>query len=330
MSYIMGSKLSFVLEQLSQYSGDKKVMADSTFIICPWHAEQTPSGRVFHGAATRSPGFYKCYGCGHAAKWDELAVHIGLKPFVKQRPGDEFINLGLLEVEQENATEDMLLTELPRNKRWRGIKTSLLTDIGGKLCVINHPEHGYLKPKIYLPILVNDETKGYIKARLTKHDNYPSYINAKGQWSKTHGLFPYDYSISLARKIKSKAMVLVEGPRDALRLLQLGVPAMCILGTQSWSDNKAKLLEIGGITTIVLLMDGDCAGQKASEMLVQKLTSMFKVIEIKLWAIKGSPYLEFKDCKEPSKAAKSNQVTLWDACNCPEWIVQKIKRKYFT
>jgi hypothetical protein len=105
---------------------------------------------------------------------------------------------------------------------------------------------------------------------------------------------------------------------------------MCILGTQSWSDNKAKLLELAGVETVVLLMDGDCAGIDATYMLKPKLIQMFKVKVIKLWKLTGSPYIQFKDEEYPSKAAKKADVTLWDPGNCPEWILKKVKRLYFT
>lgn len=337
MDYVSArAKLDFVLNQLSQYAGPTKQGSGSTFIICPFHAEKTPSGRIFHSETTKSPGYFKCYGCGEAASWDKVAPLLGLKPFKQPKPTDEYANFNLLpEGDVEEAAvegfvnEDMELSSLPKNKVWREIKTNLLIDLGAKKCRVNHPEHGLLKPKLWLPVYVNGELKGYIKARFKKHPDYPSYINAKGPWSKTHGLFPYDYSVKLAKKLKSKTVVLVEGQRDALRLIQIGIPAMCILGTQSWSDTKGKILELAGFERIVLMMDGDCAGIAATELLKPKLKALFEVKVIKLWSIKGSPYIQFKNKDEPSKAAKNAGVSLWDPGNCPDWIIRKIKSKYF-
>ncbi len=327
-------RLQFVLDQLAQYSGLKNTQPSYTLIICPFHAEKTPSGRVNHSATSKSPGWFKCYGCGHSAKWDELAPKLGLKPFTRQKPADEFLNLSLMSPDvrttsKEFVKEEMTLSELPKGKTWRGIKTSLLTELGAKKCKVNHPEHGWLKTKIYLPVLINKRLRGYIKARVTKHADYPSYINAKGGWSKTHGLFPFDFAIAVAKRLKTKTVLLVEGPRDALRLLQMGVPAMCILGTRSWSDTKSKLLELAGLTQVVLMMDGDCAGKAATEMLRPRLEGMFKVSVVRLWAIKGSPYRQFKDEAEPSKAAKVAGVSLWDPGNAPDWVIERVRSTYF-
>lgn len=330
------AKLDFVRDQLSQYAGPRKSGSEYTFVLCPFHSERTPSARIFHSATTKSPGYLRCYGCGGKGHWDQIAPLLGLKPFKKGKPETEYANFNLLPTgeEEEDASEDfvhekMELTDLPKGKKWRDIKTSLLIDLGAKVCRIKSKEYGLLKPRLWLPVYINGELKGYIKARFKKHPDFPSYINAKGPWSKTHGLFPFDYSIKLMRKLGSKTVVLVEGQRDALRLISMGVPALCILGTQSWSDTKAKLLELAGVERLILLMDGDCAGKEATKLLKPKVSPMFKVKALKLWSMKGSPYIQFRDEEYPSKAAKKADVTLWDPGNMPEWIIRKIKRIYF-
>lgn len=330
-----GNKRQFVLDQLAQYSGPTKKLADSTFVLCPYHAESTPSCRIYHGVTSRSPGYSKCYGCGERHPWNEVAPKLGLKPFGHQKPADEYSNLSLIpqetpDVQELFVNEEMVLTDLPEGKAWRGVKTSLLTALGAKKCQVNHPEYGLLKPKIYLPVLINKVLCGYIKARLAKHPDYPSYINAKGPWSLTHGLFPFDFAISMAKRLKIRCVVLVEGPRDALRLLQFGIPAVCILGTQSWSPNKNRLLELAGINKIILMMDGDDAGIAATTMVGDALTTMFDIVVVKLWDIKGSPYQNFIEEEAPSKAAKAAGVDLWDPCSCPESVLADIKHRHFT
>jgi DNA primase len=330
------SKLDFVRTQLQQYAGPKKEQSGSVFVLCPFHSERTPSARVFVSETTKSPGFLKCYGCGGKGPWDKVAPLLGLKPFKREKPSEEFANFNLLPTGEptEDANEDfvnepMELTDLPKNKKWRDIKTNLLIDLGAKVCRIRSKEYGLLKPRLWLPVYISGELRGYIKARFRKHPDFPSYINAKGPWSKTHGLFPFDYSIKLMRELDSKTIVLVEGQRDALRLIAAGIPALCILGTQSWSDTKAKLLELAGVQRLILLFDGDCAGKEATALLKPRVESMFKVKVLKLWSMKGSPYIQFKHEEYPSKAAKKADVTLWDPGCMPEWIIRKIKRLYF-
>lgn len=327
------NRRQFVIDQLAMYGGEtKKLNEASTFIMCPYHHEKTPSFRIFHGATTKNP-IGVCYGCGKKVTWNELAPVIGLKAFAHQKPKDEFLNLSFLPSDSDFSTQEqkekIRFSKLPRDKKWRGISTNLLIELGAKKCEVCHPEHGWLKPKLYLPVIIRGKERGYIKARFRKHAEYPSYINSTGQWSKTHGLFPYDTAVKLMRKLKTKTIVLVEGPRDALRLISEGIPAMCILGTQSWTATKTKVLELSGCTQVILMMDGDCAGIAATKKLRKELKSMFDLKIVKLWAMRTSPYLQFNHLPEPSKAAKKANVSLWDPGNSPVWILDKIKSKYF-
>jgi hypothetical protein len=104
---------------------------------------------------------------------------------------------------------------------------------------------------------------------------------------------------------------------------------MSILGTQGYSSHKAKLLELGGVSRIILMMDGDCAGIAATEKIAPMLRTAFDVEIIRLWNYKNSPIVKFMHLNEPTKEAKLAGVSLWDGCNCPEIILTKLKNKYF-
>jgi 5S rRNA maturation endonuclease (ribonuclease M5) len=226
--------------------------------------------------------------------------------------------------------ERMRFKKLKAGQVWRHIKTDLLMRFEAKQCKVWSEEYqAWGATMMYLPCHINGELVGYIKARLEKHDTKPSYINASGKWSKTHGLFPFDYAVKVMKRKKSSTMILVEGPRDALRLLQMGIPAMCILGTQSFSQNKAKLLELAGITRVVLFFDGDEAGIKATEKVKPIVESMLAVRVLKLWSMKGSPWKKVKDAPKPKDAAKKLGLSLWDPGNVDKAILKKIKEKYY-
>lgn len=332
-----GQRLDFVKSQLASYSG-KKIMHDTyTFVLCPYHSERTPSGRIYHNPNDRWPGTFRCYACGAKAKWDELAPRLGLKGFKVGKPKDEFTidikndaSLFFEESEADLVPEKIKLRPLPKDKVWRGIKTNFLRKIGGKICTTKNPKHGWTKPKVYLPVLIKGELSGYVKARFRKHEEFPSYVNAPGPWSKSKGLFPYDYAIQMMLDLDSTTVVLVEGPRDALRLLQFGIPALCILGTHSWEDAKTRLLEIGGVETVVILMDGDCAGKKAIKLVRKSVRLTLNVKVVDLCKIEGSPYIPYAHLEEPTKAAKADGVTLWDPGNVPRRILRQLKQKYFS
>lgn len=310
------AKLAFVIQQLATYSGQKKAInGGSTFVSCPYHTESTPSFRIFHSPSTKSPGYGKCYGCGAAHPWNEYAAKIGLKPWAYAKPTELFAHT-LIEREKEQGEEKLVLSELPKNKVWRGLKTNFLRSIGMQLCTTS-----WGASFVFLPVDVLGRRRGYVKARLRKVAGEISYINSKGSWSSSSGLFLYDQVMAT----KPKVLVLVEGPRDALRLLSYGIPAISILGTQSWSPKKSRLIELSGVDYAIICMDGDCAGLRAVTWVSQHLKSFVKT---KIFSLTGkdSPYYKFREEDEPTKAAKQAGVELWDPGNMPLRKVEQLKQ----
>jgi hypothetical protein len=312
-------RLEHVIAELASYSGAKKTVGESTFVACPYHSERTPSFRIFHSASSNSPGFGKCYGCGVSAKFDELAPKLGLKPYAYSKPTQQYARPVVKPVEDVVPTESFDFRPLPPNKVWREISTNLLIDIG----CMKISQYG--SPFIWMPVMVKGEERGYIRARLRKAKDKPSYLNKAGKWSERNGLFPYDYSVQLMKDKGYKSIVIVEGPRDALRLLSYGIPAIALLGTQSWSKRKAHLLELSGASTIVLCFDGDCAGKGAEEKVIPDLKNLLN-IEIFNLRGKDSPYWAFRKEEEPSKCAKKKKVELWDPGCMPLRKVKQLRK----
>lgn len=333
----------FIRQQLSLYGGEKKEAGNRVMVLCPYHSERTPSGSIWIGPS--GPGYFRCFACKAKAPWDEVAPRLGLKPFTKGKPQVETSMdllmskaLGALTKQERYRKDRFRFWEIPSDRKWRSISTNLLIQLDGKMCVKYNDEYrswGTTK-FLYFPVMVNGEQQGFFRARLRKdksNKKLPSYLLAAAEsgakWALSHGLWPFDHSVQLMRDKGLTTMVLVEGQRDALRLISRGIPAVCIFGTQSWTANKAKLLEVAGVERIVLMMDGDDAGIEATEMLRPSLRSLFALKVIRLWAIPGSPYLQFADEEEPSKSAKEAGVDLWDPGNVPLPILNKIKAKYF-
>jgi hypothetical protein len=120
------------------------------------------------------------------------------------------------------------------------------------------------------------------------------------------------------------SVVLVEGPRDALRLLSYGIPCMAILGTHSWSDKKSGLLEAAGVDRIITCFDGDEAGKIATNLIVYgktvnkavrpnftPLENLFTVKAVKLWNL-----------PIPKDFAEGK----FDPGNLPDSYLQKLKK----
>ncbi len=314
------SRLAFVIAQLSTYAGDKKaVNHESTFVRCPYHTEATPSFRIFHSPASKSPGYGKCYGCGASHPWNEFAPKLGLKGWEASKPTDLFAASLRLEDTTEPEKEELTFSELPPDKVWRSIPTNFMITTGAMKCA-----NQWGTTMVWLPVNVLDRQRGYIKARLRKDADKPSYINSKGSWSRDSGLYLYDYVRT--RWSKLKTVVLVEGPRDGLRLNYLGIPTISILGTQSWGPRKTRYLELLGVDRVVLCMDGDDAGVAAVEKITPLLEPQgLEVINFSL-TDSDSPYAQFADEEAPTKAAKAAGVSLWDPMNMPIKKVNQLKR----
>ena len=316
-------KLDHVIRELGTYSGPKRPGPTSTFVACPFHQENTPSGRVFHAPTTKSPGFFKCYGCGKTAPWDEVAPKLGLKPYQWAKPSEQYAYA--LRSRDQVDERKLVFYALPADKVWRHIKTNfLLKVVKARMCRVLYPDGVRSQKMLYFPVMVKSELRGYIRARMKKVDGKPSYLNAPGPWSHDYGLFLYDQAVALMERKGWSSIVLVEGPRDALRLLSMGIPAIAILGTQSWSQRKSQLIEMTGATTIILAMDGDDAGLDAVQLIRPLLETMVKIKVFDLTS-KDSPYWQFRDDDHPSKAAKAADVTLWDPGNMPERKVNQLR-----
>lgn len=329
------AKSAWVREQLAMLPGLKRVSERYTFVLCPYHSEKTPSGQIFH-----DNGFFHCRGCGHKANWDTVAPLIGLQPYKRDPKKPALAAPIMLQAKHDSygfdrkKLDELQFSELPSGRKWRYISTDLLKACG---CRLATDEWG--QQWIFMPTLIHGKLRGYTRARMQKQPDAPSYIMAKGTWSKAYGLFPFDYAVDLMRKLGARRIVLVEGQRDALRLLSYGIPALCIHGTNGWNANSGRLLELAGVDDVIVMMDGDPGGIRAAlgfekddgtwvPGLKELLAPMFNVHVFRLWRCSGNPYPTWSKMKPGAKrdAIKSK---LWDPGNCPESILRAIKARYF-
>jgi len=287
-----------IRDALEAFPGQKKYLRSSIHVLCPFHDENTPSCSVHTESADNFVpiGWFYCFGCGKTGPWNEFAEQTGLQKIGKNDSVQENTrNVDLKKLRHELLAEGKLtldiLTKILGAKLaidftfpiWRTIDGNLLRRIGAKLIVTEREQ----EQMVMLPIYINKELVGGIKARMKKQKGEVSYLNMVGEWAKTQGLFPFDYAIKLAKRKGSKYLVLVEGPRDALRLLMYGIPAIAILGIEQWSAEKRDILLATGFD-ILICMDGDGPGVKATNIISKDLKKYMsaKVFRLKDYAIK--------------------------------------------
>lgn len=272
----MISKQSMIrqLKSLPKSRGKVKIGSEekTAKIICQWHyvqgkdRESTPSFIVnLQNNGKYHAGTGRCFGCGKYIKKFEAIIDPSKESLDTSlgEDEDEYVqplyneSVDAILHDEDEETGHVLPNALPwlRHEDWRTINGQLMYLIGAK----QFYKEEFEKIMAYLPCNVNGKEVGHIEANLQK-EGKRNYFNKPGPWVKETGLFPYDFVVKYLKRYKLKTIVPVEGPRDALRCLQFGIPALAILGTQNWSENKAELISNLNVERIISAMDGDKAG----------------------------------------------------------------------
>ncbi len=304
------------------------------YIRCPYHSEKTPSfGINVDPASRKAPiGWGYCFGCGASKNWNQIAETLGLKkakgmkkdgtfdqeyvaPMQKELRGQLLDgDVGLTLEDMEREWDCVLSYKIEKNQDWRGSTGKLLGRIGCYVSVDGHDNKCLLMPVIVDGVIVGAQKALWEKA---KNKKVSSYLNYSGPWIKTQGLFPYDYAEKVIEKKGLNYVVLVEGARDALRLLALGVPALAILGTKNWSKQKRELVANLPIDTVVLMMDADEPGVAAREDIRADFNNVLTVVRIKLDSLQ----------RKAEKKAGEKFKESWDPGNIPDKDLVRILKK---
>ena len=264
-------KASHVKSQLSTLSGrlGNKVEHDGIKIRCPYHAngrERTPSCKV-HLTGNNIGGYF-CFGCKTKGSWNSLANTLGLTGFKRADQLNDVYSFSIPEQSYNRNVNPELddISKLRRYKEdvsWRKITTSTLALFDVRYARVVPEKKIYFKPEdfLFFPVYVNKMVRGGIYARRivskkTKEDGLISYINSKGTWSRVT-LFGYD----IAKKRKGPLWI-VEGPRDCMKITQLGGRAVAIIGSY-FGPEKARLVQALDPPCVISASDPDAAGETA-------------------------------------------------------------------
>jgi 5S rRNA maturation endonuclease (ribonuclease M5) len=219
----------------------------------------------------KSAGFYYCFGCSAQSKdngfWNGLAAKLGLQQddgtglYQSEHTGlykGKEVKINTLDslFDEWGCIEPKPVTE---KTEWRGIQGKTLKMVGAYQGL-----DAWGANAIYLPLYVGDEVHG-IKALYKPTSDGRKYFNSSGDWSKTVGLYP------MHLKKTWKRVVLVEGPRDALSVIQAGLPALAILGSKTWSLKKRDLLLSLGVEQVLEALDPDESGREGAEIIKRDL-----------------------------------------------------------
>lgn len=277
---------SIIMEELGKVDGQKRYVKTRIMIQCPFHDERTPSCGVVTAEDGRYElGSYNCLGCGTHGNWNSLAEKLGLQKIgnlvaKKGAARTDGISVRLKEMRsnmmsmKKSSMRNMMealgspaYTEWPTSIEWREYPGWLIHNIGAFIGSGGKGRGNTIhEVNCYLPIVIGDEIVGVVKALTQKIEGKLSYISSDGDWVKEKGLFPYHYVSAMLDKMKGdRYVVIVEGPRDALRLILNGIPALAVLGSQNLSTKKLKMIGRLLPEIVYVLPDNDRAGKEMNK-----------------------------------------------------------------
>ncbi len=317
----MSRAIDLIKSEVETLKIRKTITSGSIFIQCPYHEDNTPSGGINIDATKTVPiGWFSCFGCNKSVPWNTLAKTLGLRQLKSRSQtsvrDSDYIDPSKLrnqllgeeedcteEEEQKKIKQDIESLDLfdfpPEVSKWRGFSTKFLARLGARYAYQDSSGE-FL---IWIPCMVNGQQVGYVKAFLEKVPGRPSYKNSPGKWSRRSGLLFLDNSVKMMEDQGHKTVVLTEGPRDALRCIRHKIPAVSILGTKSWSEDKRMCLENAGVENVILFMDGDDAGRAATKLIIKTLKGCLGYKYINMWKYEKG----------------------WDPGNCPERFLNLVK-----
>jgi len=266
---------AFITEQLNrvgvQVMENQSTPTDLKAFCFKGHDSKTPSLSI-----RRMDGAFYCFGCGVRGKnWNKLTSYIKVDSLSEEDLPDPFVQL---DYQMERAQRKALTNiDLPWDvKPWTGpyrqVSEKTLRKVNALLWYDDDTR--IQDNRILFPITMYDEVAGWVARRLGAAPPGESlvmpYRNA-AHMSSQDCLFPLDYVISM----KPECVVLVEGPMDAMRLVNYDIPALSILGTRNYSPgNRIHILNTGA-TKVILALDGDTAGDEARYEIAPSIREMF-------------------------------------------------------
>ena len=177
------------------------------------------------------------------------------------------------------------------------------------------------RDRLMFPIIdVRGNVIGFGGRIMKKDDNAAKYLNSPETliFNKRKNLF----GLNMAKKSKLGYLILVEGYMDAIALHQYGFDcAVASLGTSLTEEHAVLLSKY--TEQVVLIYDGDEAGQRAAQRAIPMLEKAGLTVKV----------LRMKDAKDPDEflhkfGADRFKLLLEESSNRVEYQLDTIRKKY--
>jgi DNA primase len=239
---------------------------DEWSVLCPLHQDHTPSFSV----NVRS-GLYYCHVCKRGGHINKLASDRGFAPaddldasLVYLRDQLDAIKEGLDDEDDEDDTDTydglkIVDESLLRRYEFDTDYWRVQRKLSDQTIAVFQLGYDPLTSRPTIPLRsVSGDLLGVIVRKLD--GSFPKYKNPPG-FTRTTALFGSWLYDQLPADVTEVAIV--EGPVDAIKCWQAGVPALAQFGS-SLSEDQVDLLHRLGVYTVTLFYDNDKGGYDAT------------------------------------------------------------------
>jgi len=238
------------------------------------HDRKTPSLHI-----RRSDGAFYCFGCGiHGKNWNSIKAFLDVDVLREQDLPDDTVYLkAKIEKRIRDALNEVNLPYGidPWTNPYRKVHPDTLraVEAGRWFDSISRCF------RIMFPIKMYGKLAGWTARRLDRAPDgsrlKTPYRNAPNISSKAL-LYPFDFVANLLN-VTDNTVVLVEGPYDALRLVNYNIPALSILGAHNFSERNVSQISSLGVSRVIVTTDANQAGEGARIDIALELRKMFAV-----------------------------------------------------
>lgn len=175
----------------------------------------------------------------------------------------------------------------------RGFDKSTLNHFEVKDCT---DKNSHLFNRAIIPIHSHSGEKIAYIARATKDYILPKFLISRG--FKKENYF-YNYHRAFEQAVKKRCLFIVEGQGDVWRMYEAGVENCVGLFGKEISEQQKDILLSSGITTLVILTDGDQSGRESKIKIMRFFNRMFTL---------KFPYFAKKDIGDTSVEYIQNTI----------------------
>ncbi|NBP55198.1 toprim domain-containing protein [bacterium] len=251
--------------------------AESEYIVfCPFHSNhRTPAGEI-----NKFTGLFFCFSCSKTADLIELVMHFSNRTYFE----------AVRFIKSKEVETDILLdinNKLVEKEEWTEFDMSIISRLHEQALISERAKEYFIKRKISKESVIKfklgySEKQDMICIPVCNNEGLcVGFVgrSIEGKDFKNTTRLPKSKVLFNLNKVKTASKVyVVESSFDAIRLDQVGFPAVATLGANV-SSKQIDLLQ-KYFSDIIIIADNDEAGGNMKEKIVERLDGNVTVINL--------------------------------------------------